>query len=36
MFADDTVLLDDNEEKFERLVQVFGRMCRRRKLVNET
>ena len=37
MFADDTVLLDDSEEKLEKLVQEFGRVCRRRKLsVNET
>ena len=37
MFADYTVLLGDSEEKLERLVQEFGRMCQRRKLsVNET
>ena len=37
MFADDTVLLGDSEEKLERLVQEFGRVClRRRLLVNET
>ena len=37
MFADDTVLLGDSEEKLERLVQEFGRVCGRRKLlVNET
>ena len=37
MFADNTVLLDDSEEKLERLVQEFGRVCRKRKLlVNET
>ena len=37
MFTDDTVLLGDSEEKLERLVQEFGRKCRRRKLsVNET
>ena len=36
-FADDTVLLGDSEGKLERLVQEFGRVCRRRKLlVNET
>ena len=36
MFADDTVLLDDSDEKLERLVPEFGRVCRRRKLsVNE-
>ena len=32
MFADDTVLLSDSEEKLERLVQEFGRGCQRRKL----
>ena len=37
MFADDTVLLGDSDEKLERLVQEFGRVCQRRKLsVNET
>ena len=37
MFADDTVLLDNCEEKLERPVQEFGRVCQRRKLsVNET
>ena len=37
MFADDTVLLGDTEELLERLVQLFGRVCQRRKLlVNET
>ena len=37
MFADDTVLLSDNEEKLESLVQEFGRVCQKRKLlVNET
>ena len=37
MFADDTVLLGDSEEKLERLVQEFGKVCQRRKLpVNET
>ena len=37
MFAGDTVLLGDSEEKLERPVQEFGRVCRRRKLsVNET
>ena len=37
MFADDTVLLGDSEEKLEILVQEFGRVRRRRKLsVNET
>ena len=32
MFADDTVLVGDSEEKLERLVQEFGRVCQRRKL----
>lgn len=37
MFADDTVLVGDSEEKLERLVQEFGRVCQRRKLaVNVT
>ena len=37
MFADDTVLLGDSEEKLERLVQEFRRVCQRKKLsVNET
>ena len=37
MFADDTVVLGGSEEKLERLVQEFGRVCQRRKLsVNET
>ena len=37
MFADDTVLLGDSEEKLERLAQEFGNVCQRRKLlVNET
>ena len=37
MFADNSVLLGDSEEKLERLVQEFGSVCRRRKLsVNET
>ena len=36
MFADDTVLVGDSEEKLERLVQEFGRVCHRWKLaVNE-
>ena len=36
MFADDTVLVGDSEEKLNRLVQEFGRVCQRRKLtVNE-
>ena len=33
MFADDTVLLGDSEEKLERLVHEFGSVCRRRKLL---
>ena len=37
MFTDDAVLLGDSDEKLERLVQEFGRVCRMRKLsVNET
>ena len=37
MFADDTVLLGDSEEKLEKPVQEFGRVCQRKKLaVNET
>ena len=32
MFTDDTVLLGDNEEKLERLLQEFGKVCQRRKL----
>ena len=36
MFADDTVLLSDSEEKLSRLVQEFGNVCHRWKLsVNE-
>ena len=36
MFADDTVLVGDSEEKLNRLVQEFGNVCQRRKLkVNE-
>ena len=36
MFADDTVLVGDSEEKLERLVQEFGSVCQRWKLaVNE-
>ena len=35
--ADDTVLVTDNKNKFERLVEEFGRVCLRRKLkVNVT
>ena len=37
MFADDTVLIGDSEEKLERLVHEFERVCGRRKLkVNVT
>ena len=37
MFADDSVLLGDSEEKLERLVQELGRVRQRRKLsMNET
>ena len=37
MFADDTVLVGDGEEKLSRLVQEFGNVCQRRKLtVNES
>ena len=32
VFADDTVLVGDSEEKLERLVEVFGDVCKRRKL----
>ena len=32
MFADDTVLLGDDEEKLQRLVNEFGRVCKERKL----
>ena len=32
MFADDTVLVSDTEEKLERLVQEFSSVCRRWKL----
>ena len=37
LFADDTVLVVDSEEKLQRLVAEFGRVCERRKLrVNVT
>ena len=37
MFADDTVLLGDSEEKLERVEQKFEKVCQRRKLsVNES
>ena len=32
LFADDTVLVADSKEKLERLVEEFGKVCRRRKL----
>ena len=32
LFADDTVLVADSKKKWERLVEEFGRVCRRRKL----
>ena len=32
LFADDTALLADSEEKLGRLVSEFGRVCERRKL----
>ena len=32
LFADDTVLVADSEEKLYRLVSEFGRVCKRRKL----
>ena len=32
MFADDTVLLGDDEKKLQRLVNEFGRVCKKRKL----
>ena len=32
LFADDTTLVADSEEKFCRLVSEFGRVCERRKL----
>ena len=32
LFADDTALMADSEEKFCRLVSEFGRVCERRKL----
>ena len=32
LFADDTALVDDSEEKLCRLVNEFGRVCERRKL----
>ena len=32
LFADDTALMADSEEKLRRLVSEFGRVCERRKL----
>ena len=32
LFADDTALVADTEEKFYRLLGEFGRVCERRKL----
>ena len=32
IFADDSALLGDSEEKLERLVKEFGSICHRRKL----
>ncbi|TOF75158.1 hypothetical protein CGJ15_27085, partial [Vibrio parahaemolyticus] len=32
LFADDSVLLGDSEEKLQRLVDEFGSVCKRRKL----
>ena len=32
MFADDTALLGDDEDKLQRLVNAFGRVCKKRKL----
>ena len=32
LFADDTVLVADSEEKLDRLVSEFGRVCERKKL----
>ncbi|MEL7302024.1 MAG: reverse transcriptase family protein, partial [Pseudomonadota bacterium] len=32
MFADDTVLVGDSEQKLQKLVKEFGRVCKRRKL----
>ena len=32
IFADDTLLVADSKKKLERLVEEFGRICRRRKL----
>ena len=33
LFADDTALMADSEEKLCRLVSEFGRVCERRKLI---
>ena len=32
LFEDDTVLVADTKKKLERLVEEFGRVCRRRKI----
>ena len=32
LFADDMVLVADSKKKLEKLVEEFGRVCRRRKL----
>lgn len=32
LFADDTVFLGDSEDKVQKLVDEFGRICQRRKL----
>ena len=32
MFADDTALVEDSEEKLQRLMKEFGDACKRRKL----
>ena len=32
MFADDTVLVGDSEQKLQKLVKEFGSVCKRRKL----
>ena len=32
LFADDTVLVADSEDKLQKLVEEFGRVCERRKL----
>jgi len=32
IFADDTVLIGDSEQKLQKLVKEFGSVCKRRKL----